>query len=145
MNDFSFGLVPIFQKTKNIDDTYFLLIEQTGGFWSLPKGHPEKNESESEIETATRELLEETGIVPIKIIDDINSVEEYTWNDYGTIVDKTVKFFPCFCADFFVQIDNKEISDAKWLKYQEALDLITYKETKQVLEDTNKWLLSLDR
>ncbi len=140
MKDFSYGVVPIFQKYKDPSTIYFLLIEQYGQFWSFPKGHPEVGETE--IETAERELYEETGIRPLKIITDTYFIEKYSWNDHGTMVDKTVKFFPCFCENLEIKIDGKEITDAKWLTYENALEKITYKETRQILEDSRNWLLS---
>jgi tRNA nucleotidyltransferase (CCA-adding enzyme) len=140
MKDFSYGVVPIVQKTKNIKDARFLLIKQSNSFWSFPKGHPE--EGESEVETARREFFEETGITPLKMIEDIIFVEKYTWNDRGVEIDKTVKFFPCFCQDFFVKVDEKEVSEAKWLSYEEACEIITYKETQQVLDEAFAWLKS---
>lgn len=138
MKDHSYGVVPIFQEVEDTDSIYFLLIEQYGQFWSFPKGHPEA--SETEVETARRELYEETGIEPLKIIADVCFLENYTWNDHGTIVDKTVKFFPCFCSNLDIKIDGKEITDAKWLSYKDASEKITYKETRKILEDTMEWL-----
>lgn len=38
----------------------YLLVLQSGGSWSIPKGHMEPGETETE--TALRELLEETGL-----------------------------------------------------------------------------------
>ena len=38
----------------------FLLIQQKAGHYGFPKGHVEKNETE--VETAIREIKEETGL-----------------------------------------------------------------------------------
>lgn len=53
----SCGVLP-YRKTA--EGTRYLLILQTNGFWSFPKGHMEAFEKETE--TALRELKEETGL-----------------------------------------------------------------------------------
>ncbi len=53
----SCGVIPYRKGESGIE---FLLLLQTNGFWSFPKGHMEPFESEQE--TALRELKEETGL-----------------------------------------------------------------------------------
>lgn len=137
-NDFSYGIVPIFNKIVGVDEPYFLLVEQYGDFWSFPKGHPES--SESEIEAATREFYEETGIHDLKIIHSVNFIEQYNFTDKGEQINKTVKFFPAFTSKFFCHIDQKEITNWKWLPYKEAITKLKFKETKELLEKTYEWL-----
>ena len=43
-----------------IEDKKVLLIKQTNGVWGFPKGHVEENETE--LQTAEREVKEETNI-----------------------------------------------------------------------------------
>ncbi len=59
----SYGVIPVF---KNESSFYILLVKNSkGGHWGLPKGTPEKDEKP--IDTARRELFEETGIKDIDI------------------------------------------------------------------------------
>ena len=53
----SCGVIP-YRKTE--EGIQYLLLMQTNGYWSFPKGHMEAFESEEE--TALRELQEETGL-----------------------------------------------------------------------------------
>lgn len=53
----SCGVIP-YRKTE--DGVRYLLLLQTNGFWSFPKGHMELFEQETD--TALRELKEETGL-----------------------------------------------------------------------------------
>lgn len=52
----------------------YLLIEESGGFHSFPKGHMETGESERE--TAIREIREETGL-KLDLIEGFREVDEY--------------------------------------------------------------------
>ena len=56
-----------------IEDKKVLLIKQTNGIWGFPKGHVEKNETE--LQTAEREVKEETNI-DVKI----DETKRYTMN-----------------------------------------------------------------
>ena len=69
------------------DKNEVLLVYHNAGHISFPKGHVENNETE--VETAYREVLEETGI-EIEIMDNIREVNIY--NLKGGIV-KDVVFF----------------------------------------------------
>ena len=66
----------------------------TSGHWDFPKGHVEKGEDE--IQTALRELKEETGIDKVKIIDDFHNLISYSKE---TILKEVV---------FFLGITNQE-------------------------------------
>ncbi|MDD2565890.1 MAG: NUDIX domain-containing protein, partial [Candidatus Gracilibacteria bacterium] len=72
LEDESFGIIPLI---KTINGLKILEIQHNAGHWGLPKGHPEGNESN--IETARRELTEETGINNIDIIDGVSFSQKY--------------------------------------------------------------------
>ena len=61
------------------DDYCVLLLHYTSGHWDFPKGNIETNETE--LEAATRELQEETGIETFRVISnfryvlDLNTLE----------------------------------------------------------------------
>ena len=53
--------------TKNVEGVKYVIIESKESFFGFPKGHVEKNETE--LETARREVLEETGL-QVEFLDD---------------------------------------------------------------------------
>ena len=55
-----------------------LLLQYPQGHWSFPKGHIEESDKDH-FSTAKRELLEETGISEVSIIDGWKSRTEYTF------------------------------------------------------------------
>ena len=56
-----------------IEDKKVLLIKQTNGIWGFPKGHVEKNETE--LQTAEREVKEETNCDMQRILYYIDSFD----------------------------------------------------------------------
>ncbi len=138
MGDYSFGVIPV---CKDKNQYYFLLIKHHAGHWAFPKGHAE--EGESEVEVAKREFGEETGIKKFKIVPKACFIERYRYKFEDKLIDKTVKYFLAFVKDKTVRIQEKEISDYKWVSFNEALELITYKETDKILEEVGEYLEGL--
>ena len=58
-----------------IDNGKVLLVEQNSGFWGFPKGHVE--DGETEVETAIREVKEETNIDVLIPNENQRYVQEY--------------------------------------------------------------------
>lgn len=67
----SCGVIPYRRNQENIE---YLILLQTNGCWSFPKGHMEPGETE--IQTALRELREETGL-SASLQTDMRVVSEY--------------------------------------------------------------------
>lgn len=125
----SFGVIP-FYKTRN--DFIFLLIKHVEGYWGFPKGHPKRGESK--IETALRELKEETGITKIKLNKNISFIDVYCFDDNGKMITKTVEYFLGFTKDVKgVIISTEEVKNSLWIDYEKALNLITFDGLKNVL------------
>lgn len=116
-----------------IEGDKVLLVRQNKGHWEFPKGHVEENETE--METAIREVKEETNI-DVEIISDKRYVIEYV-TDKGR--DKQVVYFIAKAVSKNISRQECEIQTVEWLKFAEALETITYENTKKlfkkVLED----------
>lgn len=62
---YSYGIIPYIWEG---DEVLFLVIQEKGGKnWSFPKGHLEKGETAAECRL--RELLEETGLTPKRVLE----------------------------------------------------------------------------
>jgi tRNA nucleotidyltransferase (CCA-adding enzyme) len=109
----------------------YLLIKNTikyGNNWDFPKGHREK--SESETETAIREVYEEVGL-KIVLIDGFRSQIHYLVND-GKIL-KTSVYYLSETKINHIKIDKHEIDEYAWLTYEEALIQLTHTPAKNIL------------
>jgi bis(5'-nucleosidyl)-tetraphosphatase len=137
MEQTSFGVVPIY---RDGDQIKFLLVRHNVGHWSFPKGHPEVGETE--IETALRELREETSITAVKLVPDWEASEKYQFKGHerGEIIHKTVKYFLGWVGDPTVKILEEEIQDHRWVTAAEAPDLITFPAARKILEKALAYL-----
>ena len=122
------------------DELRILIIKQArNGNWSFPKGHMEKDETEEQ--TAVREVLEEVGI-NIKIIPGFREVIRYS-PKIGT--EKDVVYFVSNPAIQRVKLQRAEVSDYKWLRPQEALKNLSFKNDKEVLKKAIEFLKETGR
>lgn len=129
--DQSYGVVPVF---KNGDDFQFLLIHHAGGHWAFPKGHSIGDETP--VETAQRELFEETGVKNCKILENISFEERYSFENEDKLYDKVVTYFLGFVPDKETTTPSdfkKEIPDIKWVGYEDGLNFLTYATAKEIL------------
>jgi len=99
--DKSFGIIPVFKDAKG--DFIFCLVRHAGEHWGFPKGHPETRESE--IETARRELKEETGIDNVNLSSQSFS-EKYSFVKDNFQHNKTVKYFLGFVSSMTSKIPD---------------------------------------
>ena len=117
---------------KTIDNVnYYLLIRAFNGDTGFPKGHVEAGESE--IETALRELKEETN-VEVEIIPGFRREMEYMIPSKKNVSKKVVYFLGKCTSDHIIP-QRREISCAWFVPYDEALKIITFEDSRKILRD----------
>jgi len=132
----SYGVIPVF---KDKDGFHILLVKNSkGGHWGLPKGTPEKNEEP--IETATRELFEETGIKNIDIKTEVTFEEKYDFEKDGIFYRKTITYYPGFVSKMTESNQLDQIDELKWVKIDEAKNTITHQAAINVVDKLSVWL-----
>lgn len=118
------------------DEDKVLLVTHQAGHTAFPKGHVE--DGETEVETAKREILEETNI-GVEIDTNYRYVSEYSPKE-GIM--KTVVFFLGKKIDGNIHKQETEISRAMWVDKNEVLNYLTHDDTKriyqQLLNDLDK-------
>lgn len=110
------------------DNDKVLVLKQVQGHWGFPKGHVENNETE--IETAIREIKEETNL-DVEINEKFRYVETYSPKENVT---KDVVFFVAKKIGGDVKPQEEEVSEIKWVLPKEALELVSYESSKIVME-----------
>lgn len=151
----SYGIIPIriveialspevTPRTLSTANTQVLLIQQRPlsrshpPFWSFPKGHPERGDT-SRIHTAIREVEEETGVVVkedgILFKDAEALIERYRNPVRGWV--KEVRYWVGIVEgqrEAKFKLQQAELIDARWLPWNDALDLLTYEKGKELLK-----------
>lgn len=138
IKDKSVGIIPV---RKDASVFSFLLIHQVVGHWAFPKGHP--NPGETERDTASRELLEETGLpnTAYRILDDFRYVQHYSFDKNGETVEKEVVFF-LGLVDSSSEIKTlpDEVQDFDWLSFTASLEKLTYKDSRDMLTVAHEYI-----
>lgn len=134
----SYGIIPLFKDDKG----YKVLIVQNskGGHWGLPKGTPENNESP--MQTAIRELEEETGIQEkdIAIQDNPTFLEQYSFEHNGVVYNKTNTYYIGFVDTMNIGENLDEINVAEWISLEDSKKKLTHEGIIQVVNDLEKHL-----
>lgn len=105
-----------------------LLIQQAAGHWGFPKGHVE--DGETEIETAIREIKEETNL-DVEINEKFRYIEHYSPKED---VEKDVVFFVAKKIGGEIVAQEEEVQNIVWVSYAEAMERLTFESSKNVLE-----------
>lgn len=149
MKDEAFGIIPVFSTESDI---LFLLIQHQAGHWAFPKGHADPGESA--LETAKRELEEETGIRDYEVLEEPSfvehysfvqesvpsSVKHYAFAKEGELIEKTVTYFVAFVNSREVVLQAEEVQNYAWSSFDEAINLITFDGNRGILREVKVYL-----
>jgi bis(5'-nucleosidyl)-tetraphosphatase len=130
--------IPISKNKINNDDALFLLLKTPCGDWNFVKGHRERNEND--YETLKREIFEETGINYYDIVRYLGKIN-YKFMRNRSEINKEVKFYYATVCTNEVLLSREHV-DYAWLAYHQAKWLLTFHESKLILEKIFKPTLS---
>ena len=115
-----------------------LIVKREKGFWEFPKGHVERGESE--MQTAKREVKEETNISYKQIQDFRETI--YYQPKLG--VDKEVVYFLGKAINEDAKPQRGEVEKAVFVTPQQAMDLFTHDNHKKIMKKAKKTMYSLN-
>ena len=125
-----------YKRIENIN--HYLIIQSLNGDVGFPKGHMESGESE--LETAIRELKEETG-VDVKVIQGFRRQIEYELRRIPDTIKQSVYFLGQCTSDKII-CQEAEVAEASFISYEDALKILTFEETKNILKDAEIFICS---
>jgi 8-oxo-dGTP pyrophosphatase MutT (NUDIX family) len=131
----SCGIIPV---KYHQGEFLYLLIQHHDGHWGFPKGHME--EGESFLETAVRELEEETGLTLDKIFLKRSFKERYQYHREGHRWSKMVVYYLGFVERGSVKIQDKEIKNHAWLPFEKIIKKLPFIEIKKILLESQQYL-----
>ncbi|MEM0367643.1 MAG: NUDIX domain-containing protein [Candidatus Nitrosocaldus sp.] len=115
----------------------YLILHYGAGHWDFPKGNIEQGEDE--LSTVKREIREETCIDDIEFIQGFRRMVEYMYKRAGRLVHKVVVFYLAKTSKDDVKL-SYEHNDYRWSRFDDALDLLTYNNSKIILKDADSFL-----
>lgn len=123
---------------KKDDATELLLIKHRfGGHWSFPKGHVEQGENE--IQTALREVKEETDL-DISLQEGFRQCVEYFPKPH---VKKQVVYFLGEAVTEDVHRQEEEVSETVWADIDRAYRMVTFKNDKNLILRAQEYFAQL--
>ncbi len=144
--DHAYGIIPVLPPTATQEHRYLLILHRKG-HWGFPKGH--KDPGESDLETAKRELQEETGLTHYVMMAEVEFTEHYRFiRPDGIPVRKEVLYFVALVeADEngdppTVQVQPEEIADFRWCTFDQAIKLLRFKEINHLIRNSEHHLRS---
>ena len=122
--------------TKRDGQYLFVIVQEQSGSYSFPKGHMEGGETE--METARREIYEETGLLPA-FLDGFRETDAYDLREKpGTR--KQVVYFLAECGNAPLVPQQGEIRKIMLLPYNQAMQCFEYEGTRRVLSSAYRFL-----
>lgn len=98
--------------------------------WALPKGTPDSGETI--LETALREVREETGIA-VEAEDPLGAISYFFVRD-RTRFHKTVHFFLMRPTGGSIEEHDHEFDEVRWFQLEEALEIMTHATEREIVE-----------
>ena len=131
--EYSCGAVVFTRRNGQI---LYAIVQEKGGAYSFPKGHMESGETE--IETARREILEETGLRP-GFVDGFRLQDEYHLSEKpGTM--KRVTYFLAEFRDEPLIPRQGEIRKILLIPYEQAVTLFEHENTRRIFASAHEFL-----
>lgn len=134
MREKSCGAVIYRETPQGIE--YLLILNKKAeakGHWGFAKGHIEPGETE--VQTAKREIKEETGI-DAQIDTGFRAVSHYVPMPG---VEKDAVYFAAKVNDDTIKIQESEIGDYLWCDFETAKEKLTYEADKTILRAAQKY------
>ncbi len=121
----------VFRLTPDGKDIQILLIQDSKGRWTIPKGHIEPGETAKM--TARREIEEETGLRNFSILTWLGKIH-FKYRRADKLVLMTTQIYLVQALDKReTPTGEKWMKGISWFPFSEALDLIEYEDIEKLM------------
>ena len=116
----------------------YVIICSKEGIYGFPKGHIEGTESEEE--TALREVLEETGL-SVQLIGNFKAEDTYTFTRNGDTRLKHIVYFLAEYSNQMPKAQEEELSSVHLMDFETAISLFQFESSKRLLNEVHNFLM----
>lgn len=127
----SCGVVPFREEDGEIRYLVISSAVTKREHWEFPKGGVE--EGEREVETALRELWEETGVSDVELLPGYREPIRYIYRRAEGLVFKQVVYFLGRVNDPRITPREEEVKDFRWATFEEARTLLRHGNARELL------------
>ena len=121
----------VFRFTRDKKDIEVLLIQDSKGRWTIPKGHIEPGETAKM--TARREIEEETGLRNVSILTWLGKIH-FKYRRMDKLVLMTTQIYLVQALDDHeVPIGEKWMKGIRWFSFSDALNAIEYEDIEKLM------------
>lgn len=121
----------IFRRSKDGKNVEVLLIRDSKGRWTIPKGHIEDGETARQ--AAEREVREETGLAKMEILDWLGKIN-FRYRRGNSLVLMTTEIFLIRAEGNSGGLQpEKWMTSLAWLSANDALDKIEYEDIGKLI------------
>ena len=132
----------VFRLTKDSNDIEILLIQDSKGRWTIPKGHIEPGETAKM--TARREIEEETGLKNVSVLTWLGKIH-FKYRRMDKLVLMTTQIYLVQSLDSHeMPTPEKWMKGIRWFKFTDALDAIEYEDIEKLMLIAKKKIRSGD-
>lgn len=121
----------VFRMDKDASDIEILLIQDSKGRWTIPKGHIEPGENAKQ--TAIREIGEEAGLFHIQVLMWLGKIH-FQYRRVDKLVLMTTQIYLVRAMDDH-ETPTKEqwMKGIKWFKFNDAINAIEYEDIEKLM------------
>lgn len=121
----------VFRMTSDGKDIEILLIQDSKGRWTIPKGHIEPGETAKM--TARREIEEETGLRNLSVLAWLGKIH-FKYRRADKLVLMTTQIYLVQSVDAKeMAVGEKWMKGIRWFPFAEALDLVEYEDIEKLM------------
>lgn len=131
----SCGAIVYTFENNNIN---YVIIRSKEGIYGFPKGHVEG--TESEMDTALREILEETGLI-VRLINGFRTEDTHSFISNGETKIKHIVYFLAEYSNQVPKVQETELSSVHLMDYETALSAFQFESSKRLLSEAHDFLM----
>ncbi len=124
--------------TKENGHIKYVIIRSKEGFYGFPKGHMEG--TETEIQTALREVAEETGL-SVDIVGRFRTEDSYPFHRNGETRRKHIVYFLAEYSDQTLRAQETELSSIDLMDFDTAISAFQFDSSKRILAEAHAFLM----